>query len=110
MLGLANSKIESGLLHIRDGLIDLIAGVNREQVLNDRNGKLDQGDLSDPAAELKRALDHIKVSAIDVNGTKVDYAKLRDSRIYEEFRHRCSPKLRGFDPGKLFSATKFLTT
>ena len=101
MFGAAKSKIEMGLLHIRDGLMDLITGVNREQVLNYRNGKPDRGKLSDPAAELRRSLDHIKAGAIDGSGTKVDYAKLRDSQVYEEFRYRCSPKLRGFDPGKL---------
>lgn len=96
-----NSKIETGLIHLRDGLIDLISGVNRERVLNSRNGNLDQSEINDPAAELKLALDNIKVSAIDGDGTKVDYARLRNSQVYKEFRYRCSPKLRGYDPGNL---------
>lgn len=96
-----NSKIETGLIHLRDGLIDLISGVNRNRVLNSRQGNLDQGELNDPAAELKRALDNIEVNAIDGDGRKVNYALLRNSEVYKEFRHRCSPKLRGFDPGNL---------
>ncbi len=96
-----DSIITNGLIHVRDSFLDLITGVNRNQVLNSGNGKTIRTDYTNPAIELKRALDHIKVSAIDEQGFKVDYARLRDSPVYEEFRYSCSPKLREFDPRTL---------
>jgi hypothetical protein len=101
MFEVENLNVETVLINIRDGLLGLITGVNREQVLNSHNGNLDHGELNDPAAELKQALDRIKASAIDGNGTRVDYARLRNSQVYEEFQHNCSPKIRGFDPENL---------
>lgn len=90
------------LIHVRDNFLDFIFGVNRNQVLNSANGTfLKKANKPDLAGELKRALDEIKAQSIDEQGSKVDYASLRASAVYNEFRHECSPKLREFDPGSL---------
>jgi hypothetical protein len=90
------------LIHVRDNFLDFIFGVNRNHMLNSANGTfLKKANKPDLAAELKRALDKIKAQSIDEQGSKVDYASLRGSAVYNEFRHECSPKLREFDPGSL---------
>ncbi|MBN1666045.1 MAG: DUF547 domain-containing protein [Anaerolineales bacterium] len=57
----------------------------------------------DPAAELKRALDLVKNTAVDESGTRVDYGALKHSPAYEQYRNTLSPGLAGFDPTTLKS-------
>lgn len=56
---------------------------------------------SDLAAELKQAMDQLQGIAMDESGLRVDYAKLRTSPEYKEYRQKCSALLQRFRPEKL---------
>jgi hypothetical protein len=56
---------------------------------------------SDLSAKLKQAMDRLKGVAMDVSGGKVDYAKLRASPAYEEYRQKCSALLQEYQPENL---------
>jgi len=89
------------LIDLREKLLNGLSGIKSGDVLNViPAGSLPEigGDL---AADLKRALDRIKSAAIDESGAHVDYATLRASAAYQEFRRVCSPHLRTFDPAEM---------
>jgi hypothetical protein len=86
------------LINQRDSLLDRLGGINAGDVLNVASAGSVPEPGMDPAADLKRALDRIKASAVDETGAQVDYALLRASAAYQEFRAMCSPRLRTFDP------------
>jgi len=89
------------LIDLREKLLNGLSGIKSGDVLNVIPvGSLPEigGDL---AADLKRALDRIKSAAIDESGAHVDYATLRASAAYQEFRRVCSPHLRTFDPAEM---------
>ncbi len=90
-------------IRARNSLLDLLAGAGTDQVLNPALN--DPEPVSGPTlvAELRRALNAIKASALDEEGAHVNYAKARSSKAYQEFRRVCSPQLRSFDPAKLAS-------
>lgn len=91
------------ILKFREKLLDKLSGVGAEDVLNDSSARPVPEPGMDPAADLKRALDRIKSTAVDDSGVHVDYAALRASAAYQEFRTMCSPRLRTFDPARLAS-------
>jgi len=51
-----------------------------------------------PAAELKKTLDMMKMATMQEDGAAVNYTLLREDPAYIEFQKTCSPRLRGFDP------------
>ncbi len=55
----------------------------------------------DLAADLKRAMDGMIVSAINSQGMSVDYESLRSSAAYSEYRRECSARLGEFRPEDL---------
>jgi len=86
------------LIGLREKLLNGLSGLESGDVLNVAPVGSFPEDGSDPAADLKRALDRIKSVAMDESGARVDYAALRASAAYQEFRNVCSPRLRTFDP------------
>jgi len=91
------------LIGLREKLLDKLGATQAGDVLNvSLAGPVPEPGV-DPAADLKRALDSIKIAAVDDSGTHVDYASLRESAAYQEFRSVCSPRLRNFDPAELAS-------
>ena len=91
------------LIDLREKLLDKLSGVQAGAVLNASAAGSLQGFGTDPAADLKRALDRIKSTVVDNSGVHVDYAALRASAAYQEFRIMCSPRLRSFEPADLAS-------
>jgi len=89
------------LIKTRDKLLDRIAGNPSYPVLNPYIGDIQRDLGNQPAAKLKKALDMIKVAAIEQDGTAVDYTLLRHNPAYVEFQIVSSPRLRGFDPASL---------
>ena len=88
---------------LREKFLDVLSGVKEDDVLNVATvGSIPEYG-ADPAAELKRALDLVKITAVDESGAYVDYAALKDSRAYQHYRNRLSPGLMGFDPTTLIS-------
>lgn len=91
------------LIILREKLLDRLSGIQAGDVLNVSTAGSVPVSGTDPAAELKSALDRIRSAAIDETGAHVDYALLRGSAAYHEFRRICSPRLRTFDPAELAS-------
>jgi hypothetical protein len=89
------------LFDLREKLLDKLSGVQADDVLNDSAAGSIPDFGTDPAADLKRALDRIKSIAVDDSGVHVDYAALRTSAAYQEFRRVCSPHLRTSDPARM---------
>jgi len=90
------------LTELRESVLDLITGTS-PQVLNelhDSNSDKKETGL-EITAELKRFMDMAKISAMDEQGYFVDYDLLQESQPYLEYRQKCSPRLRYFDPGTL---------
>ena len=93
------------LIKSREAILDFITGTNPDEILNefDNPDQLPRNAGVEITGELKRFMDMAKISAMDEQGTFVDYDELRDSPPYLEYRQSCSPRLRYFDPG-LFSS------
>jgi len=89
------------LIGLREKLLNGLSGIKPGDVLNVAPAGSLPEDGIDPAADLKRALDRIKSAALDESGAHLDYASLRASAAYQEFRSVCSPRLRTFDPAGL---------
>jgi hypothetical protein len=90
------------LIELRESVLDLITGT-APHVLNepdDSNSDLKETGLG-ITAELKRFMDMAKINAMDERGYYVDYDLLQESQPYLEYRQKCSPRLRNFDPETL---------
>jgi hypothetical protein len=85
----------------RESFLDLITVAKSHTVLNESESA--QPDLPgvDITADLKRFMDKVRSEAIDEQGLNVDYGKLKESPVYLEYRQRCSPRLKKFDPAQL---------
>ena len=90
-------------LGLRDKLLNGLSGIKSDNVLNVETAAGIPESGMDPAADLKRILDSIKIAAIDDRGAHVDYAALRESTSYQDYRRTDSPRLKGFDPAGLGS-------
>lgn len=88
---------------LRDKLLNGLSSIREDDVLNVvTTGSVPEYG-KDPAAELKCALDMVKIAAIDESSAHVDYAALKDSSAYQHYRNMLSPRLIGFDPTTLTS-------
>lgn len=85
------------LIPLRERLLDIVSGSDRSQTLNSIAFQdMDPVD-GDPAAELVDLLHEVLSRGLADHGEAVDYAALRASPLYNDFR-RCTRKLRAFDP------------
>ncbi len=92
---------KDSLIQARNGFLDRVTGVKQDQVLNAAPYQPSQTESIDLAAELKMAMDEFKIAAMDEDGYQVNYARLRESTVYAEYRDFCAPRLRIFDPSGL---------
>ena len=81
------------LIGLRERLLDRLLGTSPEDVLNTAPAQANPGQAGEVAAELKRAVNAFKATAFDDTGTHVDYARLRESEAYAEYRSTCTPLL-----------------
>jgi len=88
------------LIPLREKLLDIVSGSDRARTLN-QVAALDTDFMAgDPAAELVDLLHEVLSRELANHGESVDYAALRASPLYDDFR-RCTGKLRAFDPSAL---------
>ena len=92
---------KDSLIQARNGFLDRVTGVKPDQVLNAAPYQPSQTESIDLAAKLKMAMDEFKIAAMDEDGYQVNYARLRESKVYAEYRDFCAPRLRFFDPSAL---------
>jgi hypothetical protein len=90
-------------INLREKLLNGLSGIKEDDVLNVVTAGSVPQYGKDPAAELKRALDLVKIAAIEESGAHVNYATLKDSSAYQHYRNTLSPGLISFDPTTLKS-------
>ncbi len=96
------------LISLREKLLDIVSGADRGRTLNQvaaparSEVEVPGADPTDrdPAAELVDLLHEVLSTGLADQGEMVDYASLRGSWLYDEFR-RCTGKLHVFDPSVL---------
>jgi hypothetical protein len=89
------------LITQRESALNRLLSVGSEAVLNPNlPQRVADSDLS-IAAEIKRAINAFKATAIDRGGGRVDYKELRHSEAYAEYRRTRTPQLRTFDLAQL---------
>lgn len=89
------------LIRLRESILNSLAGVSQSTVINTEAASKPLSPTADLAAQLKRTLTELKDSVMSANGTSVDYAALRESDAYAEYRQECLAALRQFDPHRL---------
>jgi hypothetical protein len=88
------------LISLRERLLDIVSGSDRTRSLNPVAVPNEDPTDGDPATELVHLLREVLSSELTDQGEIVDYASLRASLLYVDFR-RCTGKLRAFDPSTL---------
>jgi len=94
------SPIMNAWIRTGEVFLSRIAGYGPGEVLNIAPaGSVFETD-TDPAAGLKKALDEVKIAALDETGLHVDYTRLRTSPAYTAYRLKTF-QLHAFDPASL---------
>lgn len=88
------------LISLREIFLDLLSGSDRTRTLNSVTARDADSMNGNPAAELADLLHEVLSTGLAGHAGKVDYASLRASPLYDDFRH-CTAKLRVFDPSTL---------
>jgi hypothetical protein len=95
------SQMMDSWIRVREPLLAMLLPKGLDKPLNETA----RGETSLPhpdlAADLRRAMDEMIVSAIDSQGMSVDYEGLRTSPAYLGFRRECSARLGEFKPQSL---------
>ena len=101
------SRLRDRLIRSRESVLDFITGTDPDEILNqiDNPDQLPRNAGVEITGELKRFMDMAKISAMNEQGTFVDYDRLRESPPYLEYRQSCSPRMAYLDPG-LFTFTE----
>jgi len=81
----------------REALLNRLLGVRSDQVLNPAAADFPLRHGVEVAAEIRRAVNAFKATAMDADSRRVDYARLRQSEAYAAYRAECSPQLRTLD-------------
>lgn len=81
----------------REALLNRVMGVRAGEALNPAASGSVEVSGAEIAAELKRAVNAFKATAIDEAGRHVDYSRLRQSDAYTAYRSTCTPQLRHLD-------------
>jgi hypothetical protein len=89
------------LIAIRERILGWLVPPDPSNVLNAIPLSPNASPPSDLSGELKQAMDRLKSIAMEESGRKVDYAKLRASPAYEEYRQKCSALLQEYQPENL---------
>jgi hypothetical protein len=85
----------------RERILGLLVSPDPSNVLNSMPLSARSPISSDLSVELKQAMDRLKAIATDESGRRMDYARLRASQEYKEYRQKCSALLQEFQPEKL---------
>ncbi len=86
---------------IRERILGMFIPTESSSVLNLTQLSSDFLPPPDLSIELKQAMDQLKNIAVGTAGWKVDYASLRNSPAYEEYKRKCSALLQEYKPDKL---------
>ncbi|MBS1251237.1 MAG: hypothetical protein MAG451_00268 [Anaerolineales bacterium] len=90
------------LVDARETVLNGVLGVDVDAVLNDAPAPENASPSgAEIAAEIKRAVNVFKATAMADDGHRVDYASLRDSEAYATYRAVCTPWLRRLAPTSL---------
>lgn len=95
--------LQDGLITARERVLNALLGIGRDDVLNGTLAEVSETSASvllAPmlAGELASSMNALKAAGIDPTGRRVDYAALRTSDAYREYRAICAAQLRAFDP------------
>lgn len=85
----------------RERLLDRLSGVHPSLVLNHVPVQYQEALPSDLAARLNEVLQNLKAKAMDASGARIDYAAVRRSRAYSDYRERYLSQLSVFNPQRL---------
>ncbi|MEJ2598639.1 MAG: DUF547 domain-containing protein [Anaerolineales bacterium] len=91
----------NAFIGIREHLLGLLVSSEPSNVLNPMPLSPSTELFPDLSVELKQAMDRLKGIAMDEPGRRVNYAELRASSEYKEYRQKCSALLREYQPEKL---------
>lgn len=94
-------NLTDSLIRAREGFLNRLAGVTPSLVLNAQRARGNGEPSADLAATLSRCLQELKTIAAHESGTTIDYAALRSSPAYVEYRERCLSQLHVFKPQAL---------
>ena len=89
------------MIRARESILNQVAGIRSTPGINGGLPELDMGTPSDLGARLKQTLDDLKISVMDENGAKIDYAALKNNHAYMAYREECLSALRTFKPDRL---------
>jgi hypothetical protein len=92
--------LANALISLREKFLDLVSGSDHNWILNPVSSSDTEPMAGDPAAELVDLLHEVFSKGLANHGERVDYAALRASPLYADFRV-CTAKLRAFDPAAL---------
>lgn len=96
--------VSDTLIHLRETFFNWLSGVDTDQVLNppqpDAISKTSRSG-GDVAAEVRRAVNEFKATAMDESGQHVDYSRLQESDAYQNYRKECILQIRNFDPSAM---------
>ena len=88
------------LISLRERALDIVSGSDHGRTLNQLAAPNADPMDGDPATELVDLLREVLSSGLVDHGENVDYAALRESPLYNDFR-QYTGKLRAFDPSTL---------
>lgn len=89
------------LIRIRETVLNRLSGVKPGLVVNDVASDESAPPADDLAVRLKTTLSNLRATAMDADGTHVDYDALRNDPAYAAYRQTYLAALRRFDPGSL---------
>lgn len=95
------SSLNNTIIRGREYILDHFAGSDLCQTLNHYASEGSSYPSEGLAAKLKLTLDVLKTTAMDEASTRVDYATLRSSSAYVEYRETCLSQLQQFNPQQL---------
>jgi hypothetical protein len=90
-------RLSDPLVRLRDGVLARVLG-SGECASTTVPAIADDADATSLAAELKMAMSRLKAQAISEDGFRVNYAALRESDAYVEYRRHFLPRLAGLEP------------
>jgi hypothetical protein len=93
-----NSRVIDPLIRLREMMLNGLSGVGQSTVINSKEPPDEHFPAADLAADLKKTLTNLKIAAMSENGASVNYAAIRDSKTYIEYRQECLAALRLCDP------------
>lgn len=89
------------LIFLRESLLDFILRISPNDVLNPFPLNSQNENCAELILEIKSAINNFKIEAIDESGRHVDYGKLRETNVYQNYLKEVIPKLHNLDLAEL---------